>query len=147
MAVRIRYSAKTVYYFQKLANKVKIARNKSLYRTAAFIRSAAIRSLRVKDGPGKPGKPPHAHTLAGLRIIRFDVDPTAGSAVIGPEKFSGSRQFDEPVPHIHEFGGLFSSKKGYWRYPERSFMWYTTDRLIKSGKISNEFFITLARVL
>ena len=66
-------------------------------------------------------------------------------ALIGPVKFPTSNFFNEPVTHIHEFGGVFFSRFGMWSYPERSYMYYTLKQLHASNKINKRFSATMAR--
>ena len=143
----VKYSAHFINYFQKLTHHVRVAKNRALYRTAGYISTAAKRSMRLRVGSSRPGTPPHAHTRQGLRVIQFIVDESAGAALIGPIKFPNSRFFNEPVTYIQEFGGVFISRRGYWTYPERSYMYYTLKKLAASGKLSNEFSYSMARVL
>lgn len=145
--IGLRYSAKTLFYVQRLNKQVKAGTTSGLYRTAGFVRSTARRSLRVRPGASTPGFPPHAHTRAGLRVIEFDVDPVAEAAIVGPIKFPGSNYFNEPVTYIHEFGGTFLSLRGYWRYPERSYMYYTLKKLVASGRIPKEFSLAMGRII
>ena len=143
----VKYSGKTIWYTQKLSQRVRIAKDAALYRAAGFIRTAAKRSMRVRRGASRPGTPPHAHTRTGLRQIQFIVDQQAGAALIGPIKFSGSNFFDQPVPYIQEFGGIFRSRKRSVTYPERSYMKYTLNRLVASGQLSRDFNYSMARIL
>jgi len=69
----IKYSAKINFYLNKVHRRVKTGRNRALYRTAGLIRTSAKRNLRIRSGPSRPGKPPHAHRRGGLRVIQFHV--------------------------------------------------------------------------
>lgn len=142
----MRYSAKTIFYFNKLGKQVKVGRNRALYRVAGLIRTATKRSMRLRAGAAKPGSPPHAHRNPGLRAIQFHV--RGNSAIVGPVRFPGSNFWDSPVTHIHEFGGVFVSRKGMMaRYPKRSYMGVTLERLMRSGKIPRQFSVSIAEVL
>jgi hypothetical protein len=142
----IRYSAKTVFYFDKLATRIKIGKNRALYRTAGLVRLTARRLLRVRSGPGRPGAAPHAHTRGGLREIRFSV--FGNVAIVGPTKFANSTFWDEPVPHIHEFGGIYISRRSTRAtYPQRSYMGVTIERLMSKGKIPKQFSVSIAQAL
>lgn len=142
-----KYSGKVTFYIQKLNRRVKVAKNRALYRAAGLLRTATKRSMRLRPGPSRAGRPPHAHTRTGLRVIEFVVDDAANAAMVGPIKFAGSRFFDEPVPHIQEFGGVFVSRKSYHRYPERSYMHYTLKKLVNSGALPKSFAYGMAQVL
>lgn len=142
----MRYSAKTVFYWNKLYKRVKIGTYRALYRTAGLLRTASKRSMRLRPGPAKAGSPPHAHTANGLRVIEFAV--LGNTAIVGPKKFPGSNFWSQPVTHMHEFGGDYISRKGVLaHYPERSYMGITLRRLMAKGKISREFRISIAEAL
>ena len=143
----VKYSTKPLLYVQKLNTRVRVAKNRALYQVAGLTRTSAKRSMRLRIGPSSPLTPPHAHTRAGLRAIEFVVDEAASAAIIGPRKFVGSNFFNEPVTYIHEFGGTFLARRGYWRYPERSYMYFTLKRLVASGKIPQEFTLAMGRIL
>lgn len=143
----LKYSVKPLWYAQKLNKRVTLARNRGLYQVAGLVRTTSKRTLRLRIGASSPGFPPHAHTRAGLRQIEFVVDEAAQAAIVGPIKFSGSNFFNEPVTYIHEFGGTFLSSRGYWRYPERSYMYYTLKKLAASGRIPKEFTLAMGKVL
>ena len=143
----IRYSTKPLLYAQKMATRVRVAKSRALYQVAGLTRTAAKRSMRLRLGASTPGSPPHAHTRAGLRAIEFVVDEAAGAAIVGPVKFAGSNYFNEPVTYVHEFGGTFLASRGYWRYPERSYMYYTLKKLVASGKIPREFTLAMGRII
>lgn len=102
--------------------------------------------MRTRDGASRPGTPPHAHTRGGLRVIKFDADVKADAGLVGPVKFPGSNFFNEPVPHIHEFGGEYVSRRSIATYPERSFMWGPTKKLIRRGKIIKRYSVALGRL-
>lgn len=113
--------------------KVNQASIRSLYRTAAFIRTVTKRAQRKRRGKSPPPSPPYAHRKTGLRVIKFKVlDPY--TAIIGPVKFPRSRFFDRPVPNIHEKGGIARSRRLFFgkktfRYPERSIMYRPTKKV------------------
>ena len=80
---------------QRVADAAKAAEFRNLSHAAAAIRKTEIESIKPASGPSRPGEPPHTHT-AGLtksgknrkgvlpKSIAYDVDKTAGIAVIGP---------------------------------------------------------------
>jgi len=141
----IKYSGRVQFFFEKFRKRVRIARNQALYRTAGLIRTACRRTIRVRSGPGKAPNPPHAHTRGGIREIRFSV--FGDSAIIGPIKFAGSNFFDQPVPHIHEFGGTYIARRFLATYPQRSYMSATLKRLEQQGAIPRQFSAVVARIL
>lgn len=142
----IRYNAKFLFYFNKLGKKVKVATNRALYRVAGLIRTSERRVIRVRPNASRPGKPPHAHTPGGLRVIEFYV--FGNRAIVGPKKFPGSNWWNQPVTHIHEFGGNYVSRKGKLaRYPQRSYAATTLKRLEAKGAIPKQFAVTIGEVL
>lgn len=143
----VNYNTKVLYYFQKLQTRIKIARDRALYRVSGYVKTATKRSMRTRVGASEPGRPPHAHTRTGLRMIEFRVDTLAGASIIGPVKFAGSNFFNEPVTYVQEFGGTFISRRGFSQYPKRSYMKYTLDKLVSSGKLPRQFSASMGRVL
>lgn len=141
----LKYSGKIQFFFEKFHRRVRIARNQALYRTAGLIRAACRRTIRVRARASNPPSPPHAHTRGGIREIRFSV--FGDSAIIGPIKFAGSNFFDQPVPHIHEFGGTYIARRFLATYPERPYMSATLRRLHEQGAIPRQFSAVVARIL
>ena len=143
----MKYSAKFLFQFQKLSKRDRIRQNKALYRVAGYIRTAERRIIRYKPGskPGRPGSPPHAHTHGGLRVVEFYV--FGNRAIVGPVKFPSSNWWNQPVTHMHEFGGTFISRKGKLaRYPQRPYASLVLERIIASGKIPKQFALSLGRI-
>lgn len=143
----LKFRTRVMMYTNSLKRRVSIAEDRALYRVAGLVRTATKRSMRRRIGPSSPGTPPHAHTRGGLREIRFVVDTRAKAALVGPLKFPGSNFFNEPVPHVHEFGGGFISRRGFKNYPQRSYMKSTLDKLVASGKIPRQFSVSMGEVL
>ena len=148
----MRYRTKVQFLISKLHRRVRAGKNRALYRTAGLIRATARNNvLRVRKGTATPGKPPHSHTRGGLRVIQFHV--SNDKAIIGPLKFPRSSDWNEPVTHIHEFGGVFFrryKKTSTIRraiYPERSFMGTTLKRLMDKDKIPKQFRVSIAELL
>ena len=134
---------KSVFYLQKFTYTVDKGKRRGLNKVAALVRGACIRSLRISKQTSPPGKPPYAKSRGGLRVIEFVT--FQNTALVGPVKFSGSDFFNKPVPHIHEFGGTFFSRKAYYNYPERSYMGHTLKQLIAKGAIPREFSVSLGQ--
>lgn len=144
----LKYSGRVIYFFRQFHHRVRVAKNKALYRTAGLIRSACIKTIRVSANPAPPGMPVRSRTRAGLRLIRFSVSSMEDSALIGPIKFGWSNSWDEPVPHIHEFGGTFMSRFSYFAtYPQRSYMGFTLNKLRRQGVIPRMFAASVARII
>lgn len=133
--------------FKTVQKKIKEGKNKALYRVAGLIRTTAKHSMRKRPGPSQAGSPPHAHTRTGLRVINFVVDQARSSAIVGPMKFPSSNFFNEPVPHIQEFGATVAHRRKYYTYPERSFMGWTLKKLTAEGKIPRQFSVYIGRAL
>ena len=142
--MKLRYVNKSIFFLQRLTTKNKIAKDKGLMKIGALVRGAVRRTLRISSGPSLPGRPPHAHTQGGLRIVEF----VAGQkdVIIGPVKFSNSNFFDKPITYIHEFGGIFYSKKGFFQYPERSYMGHTLKQLHAKGLIPKTYATEIRKV-
>lgn len=139
----LKYTFKAAFYLQKFNYTKDKAKRSGLYKIAGLIRTASIRSLRVSNQTSLPGNPPFAKTRGGLRLIKFDV--YSNGAIIGPIKFYRRDSLNKPVPHVHEFGGLFRSNYGFKRYPVRSYMNYTLKKLHSRRLIGKEFRVGMAR--
>lgn len=138
-----KFVGRSLFYLQKFNTRIERGKKNSLFRTAALIRGASIRTLKINQQTSSPGTPPYAKTRGGLRVIEFNV--YSNGAIIGPVKFPGSDFFNQPVPHIHEFGGTFFSQFSYYSYPQRSYMGHTLKQLVARGAIAREFKVGIAR--
>lgn len=139
----LKFSIKSIFYRQKFNSTVRKGKRFGVARVAALIRGSCVRTLKVSQRTSPPGSPPFAKTRGGLRVISFDA--YENGAIIGPVKFPGSNFFDEPVPHIHEFGGTFFSVLGYRHYPQRSYMYHTLRQLDAKNMIPKEFSVGMAQ--
>lgn len=135
------------FYIARFLTKYRRANDRGLHRVSALIANACKRNLRVRRGPSRPGSPPHAHTRGGLRVIMFVVRKF--TSWIGPVKFPRTGALSAPIPHVHEFGGtFFRFRINSWvRYPRRSYMEYTLDRLQRSNKIPMTFVAQTRKLL
>jgi hypothetical protein len=135
------------YYISRFITKYRRATDRGLHRISGLIATACKRNLRVRRGSSRPGSPPHAHTRGGLRVIMFFVRKL--TSWIGPVKFPRAGTLSAPVPHVHEFGGnFFRFRINAWvRYPKRSYMEYTLERLNRSGAIPKTFVATTRKLL
>ena len=86
---------------------------KSLGHAGGAIRLAAIRSIRKAPGPSPSGQPPHTHTRRLPRAIKYAVEKSKQTVVIGPDVVSFGT-----AGRAHEHGGRY--KQEY--YPRRPFM-------------------------
>jgi len=143
--VSLKLTFKSIFYLQRVTSQIEKGKRAGLFRICGYIRGACIRSLRIAKTASTPGNPPHAHTRGGLRLIEYSVYENGG--IIGPIKFTSSNFFNEPIPHIHEFGGTYMHRKGYSQYPQRSYMGSTLARLHQRGVIPKEFSASLARYI
>lgn len=134
---------KSIFYLQKFTYTVDKGKRRGLNKVAALVRASCIRTLRISKRTSPPGSPPFAKTRGGLRVIEFVTYQDL--AIVGPVKFPNSNFFNQPVPHIHEFGGTFFSQKAYFNYPERSYMGHTLKQLIAKGAIPREFSVYMGR--
>ena len=141
----MRYFTSVKLFVNSFKQRYRVGRKKGLYQTCGLIRKEARQKIRVSPNPSRAGSPPNSRTRGGLREINFHV--TGDSGIVGPRKFPQSNFFNRPVPNIHEMGGIALSRKkrGYWRYPERSFMYSAVKRLQSRGLLSKKFSYTLRR--
>lgn len=142
----VKYSARTVTFFKQLRVRKDRGKRQAIYGVCALIRRSAINKLKVRPGPSKENTAPHAHTLAGLRVIQFNVSGNTG--IIGPVKFPSSRQYNEPVPAIHEFGKTVITLGRIFKiinFKKRPYMSTTIKQL--GNRIPKEFSIKMGEVL
>lgn len=133
--------------FRKVSKRVEDGKIRGLYRVSGLVRTTAKRSMRLRQGPANAGSPPHAHTRVGLRLIQFHVDRNVSSSIVGPVKFASSNFFNEPVPHVQEFGGIYYNRRRFYNYPERSYMGWTIKKLYREGKIPRGFALNIGVAL
>ncbi len=82
-------------------------------RLGGFMRTTIQRSMRHKDGPSKPGKPPNAHrdyngNAGKLRaLVEFGYDHDEKALVVGPHKIDSPTKprGGKTVPQLHNEGG------------------------------------------
>jgi len=93
---------------------------KAMYRASGLLMRMARQKIRFRTRAVKsqPGRPPFKHTSGPNSFshsIRFSVDPSGSSAVIGPERQSKPGNPGGPAPHTLEFGGTSrAGKSGTW---------------------------------
>ncbi len=146
--LRAKISSRTTLFFERFRVRKNRGKRDALYQTAGLIARSAKQSLRIRSGRSRAGAIPHAHTRGGLRIIQFAVD--GNTAIIGPVRFPRSRQYNAPVPSIHEFGKTVYTLSGITRirsYPARPFMGPTLIRLDKRNLIPKQVSASIAKVL
>ena len=68
-----KFVARSLFYLQKFNTRVDRGKKQGLFRTAALIRGASIRTLKISKQTSSPGNPPFAKTRGGLRVIEFVV--------------------------------------------------------------------------
>ena len=142
-----KWTARTILFFEKLKARKERAKRDAIYSVSGLIAREAKQTLKVRPGTSRPGGVPHAHTRAGLRVIRFAVD--RNKSIIGPIRFPGGK-LNEPVPSVHEFGKTVFTIKGAFRlitYPSRPYMIVTLKRLDRQGKIPKQFAVSIARII
>ncbi len=142
----VKYSARTVTFFKQLIVRKDRGKRKAIYGVCAMVRRAAINRLKIRPGSSKEGSAPHAHTAAGLRVIQFNV--TGNTGIIGPIKFPSSRQYNVPLPSIHEFGKTVITLGRIFKivnFKKRPYM--STTVKVLGSKIPKEFSIQMGEVL
>lgn len=100
-------------YKRQVIRAVRRKRSKVLYKLGGYCSKSMKRSMRYREGPSPPGRPPHAHrhehagfSAALRRLIRFDVNKVDGSVIIGPMRFGQvSQPSGMPVPQLLDQGG------------------------------------------
>jgi hypothetical protein len=105
--------AKTRSNMHRVKRKAQAGSIKSLGHAGGAIRLAAIRSIRKSPGPSSPGQPPHTHTRRLPRAIKYAVEKSKQTVVIGPDVVSFGT-----AGRAHEHGGRYKRE----RYPRRPFM-------------------------
>lgn len=137
---------RTQFFFERLYRRINLGKKEGIYRVSGKIRSEWIKTLRIRRGHSRPGNPPHAHTRGGLRVIKFHVD--GDSSIVGPVKFTRSNLFNEPAPHIHEFGKTVRSRFGrsrFYSFPKRPHASRTLERLRRTRVLGREFSVSVAK--
>ncbi len=114
MTIRTRSDVK------KVLRKTRRANIESLAHAGAAIRLTARRSIRKREGPSAPGKPPHTHTGALRSAVLYAVEKARERVVIGPA-FGGVGT----SAMAHEFGGRYRKS----RFPKRPFMGPALEKL------------------
>lgn len=95
----------------------------ALAASGGYIRTTARRSMRSKDGPAPPGRPPHAHGRRLLRkFLNFWLErndpPDQYSMICGPEFIPSLHKDVNPltqgtIPRTLELGGVEVIKTDY----------------------------------
>lgn len=85
----------------KVINAVNRAARRNLSRFGAFVRTRAKTSIRKRQGPSAPGKPPHSHVGLLRNLIFFAWDSARRAVVIGPVLISNPTG----APENLEYGG------------------------------------------
>lgn len=96
---------KTIDKTTDVKRAVKRANIQSLSHAGGAIRLTAVRSIRRRKKPSKPGTPPHSPTGKLRRAIRYAVDHVREEVVIGPVSETA-----RTIWHLHEFGGVTTRK-------------------------------------
>lgn len=109
---------------QKIEDPAEKAALKQQSRFGAFVMTGARRSIKYKNGPSRPGNPPHAHTVYESKTKRtktgkakkdypfrssilFGYDAANKRTVVGPV-FRRDSRTNPTVPESLEHGGTFS---------------------------------------
>lgn len=145
--IRVRYTSRTTLFLERLKVRKERGKRDAIYSVSGLIARSAKQSLRIRPGSSRPGAIPHAHTRGGLRVILFAVD--RDRSIIGPVRFPRSQRYNEPAPHIQEFGKtVLDLRKGkVINFPKRPFMSRTLERLGRKGLIPKQFSASIARII
>jgi len=96
----VRVRAKASMNHRAVQSKVQQGTFRSLGHAGAAIRLTAVRSIRKRKKPSRPGAPPHTPTGHLKRVIRYDVDQQQTEVLIGP-----TNEYTRTIWNLHEFGG------------------------------------------
>lgn len=100
---------------------------RALYRASGLLMQIARRKIRYRSyrKASLPGRPPFKHRTGANSFshsIRFGVEPSGATAVIGPQRENKPTNPGGPVPRTLEFGGRTrAGKNSFWfsrRAPE-----------------------------
>lgn len=144
---RAKFISRSKWFFQRLKARKERGKRDAIYSVSGLIATTAKNMLRLRPGPSRPPAAPHAHTRGGLRLIRFAVD--RNTSIIGPIRFPRSNQYNEPIPHVHEFGKtVFSIRRSiFYRFQRRPYMSKALESLKRRGKIPKHFSVRMGKVL
>lgn len=98
---------------RQLAKRLESELLRPLYPAAAYVRTVASRSIKVRPEAAPPGHPPYSTTKRFPKSIFFDVDRSRGVAVVGPLYSRVG-----PSASEHEHGGHSRGQN----FPQRAFM-------------------------
>jgi hypothetical protein len=116
--------------YRKLGKSLADAEKSVLSRIGAFIRTAAMRSIRPAGKKGKvsePGQPPRSRTGLLKKFIFFIYESAKKSVIIGPAALNITTRSDSGrtlrgrVPEILEYGGSYDQKE--FRRPQNLWLW------------------------
>ena len=97
----VRVDIETFFDRDAVLDALNKSEQRLLSKAGAFTRQTARRSIRKRNRPAEPGKPPSSHTGFYKRSILFGYDKPNHSVVIGPSATFGG----DEVPNLLEFGG------------------------------------------
>jgi hypothetical protein len=113
------YNVAASFDAQKVERAVTRATLGALKRVGGRIRLTGRRSIRRREGPSRPGRPPHTQTGFLKDDILYRLDAPVESVVAGPWRSPWLNM-------LHEFGGRGkrtpSHGGGWGSYPARPFM-------------------------
>lgn len=94
-----------------------------LSKVGAYTRAVARNSLKDRQGPSAPGKPPHSHA-GHLEDIFYGHERGGSVLVVGPILHGARNDYGTTtVPELMEYGGVVRGKDGVFRrYEARPFM-------------------------
>ena len=102
IGMKLNQAKATFFDSKKVMKRVGTAARKVLSKFGAYVRTAAMSSIRTRKGISKPDRPPHSHTRLLKKFIFFGYDFDRQSVVIGPTRLN---QKAGDAPEALEYGG------------------------------------------
>lgn len=98
---------------------------RALYRASGLLMQIARRKIRYRSyrKASLPGRPPFKHRTGANSFshsIRFGVEPSGATAVIGPQRENKPMNPGGPVPRTLEFGGRTRAGKNMFWFNSRA---------------------------
>ena len=101
----VRIRTRTNFNQRAVKARVDDATFRSLGHAGGAIRLTAVRSIRKRKRPSRPGTPPHTPTGHLKRVVRYKVDKDREEVVIG-----AVNEYSRTIWGLHEFGGSVRPK-------------------------------------
>lgn len=106
MAIGFRVPPARVFFDRKAVESMMDRETRKAYIAfGGLTRTIAIRSMRKRKGPSKPGEPPHSHRGLLRKFLFFAYERDSKTVVIGPELLTVAAGYERgTVPAALEYG-------------------------------------------